>query len=151
MKEAVLAGAPGAGKTTLWGALAPRLREQRWGRGIRLLDTPGLGGAPDPDPARRRLQAQAIRWLLAAPLLLHVIDASRTGGAGSVDEVDRELALLGRNKAGYAVLATHMDGAWAATGLQVIRQHLAPPRLFPVVAPAAQGLVAVRQFLRAHA
>lgn len=151
MKAAVLAGAPGAGKSSVWGALAPHLQEQRWGRNLRLVDTPGLGEAPDPDPARRRAQVQAIWQLLTAPLLLHVVDTSRTGAQGALAPVDAELAELGRSKVGYAVLATHMDGPWAGTGLEIIRRTLAPARLIPVVPPAAQGLHAVRQFLRDHA
>lgn len=151
MREVVLAGAPGGGKTTLCAALGTLLRAQRWGRHLLLVDTPGLGAEPAPDPVVRRAQVQALRRLLAAPVLLHVIDASRAGAAGTLAPVDGELALLGAGPVAYAVVATHMDRPWAATGLTLIRQRLAPPRLMPVVATGAQGLGAVGQFLRTRA
>ncbi len=151
MREVVVAGAAAAGKTTVCNALTPWLQAHRWGRGLRLLDTPGLDDWPAADPGQRRLQVQAIHRLQTVPLFLHVVDASRTGAVGEAAAVDRELAVWGRNKPGYAVLATHMDGPWAATGLRVIQRALNPYRLIPVVAPAAQGLGAICYFLRRQA
>lgn len=196
LREAVLAGAPGAGRSTIFTRLAAMVgcpavapaagagrrlqppgshgpggrpggvdpvepaaapylpavalpvRAGPLGRTIWLVDTPGLSDLVDPDPGRRRLQAEALRRLAGAAVVLHVVDAHRIGEAGTLTAVDLALGAWGRSRPGYAVVAAKMDLPWAQTGLAILRRTLAPTHLFPVAAAAGQGLAALREFLR---
>jgi len=112
MREALLMGQPGAGKSEILRALARTVRgrakrEPAGGRGargrhpaapgppgeflilpqgrwgrLRVWEVPGLGSRPLPDPDLRRLQSRALALAVTSGLVLHVVDAAAVGALG---------------------------------------------------------------------
>lgn len=174
-----MVGRPGAGKTTLVGALlsfasrgsvaaAPAtgagagevagwpgvrlaLRRGRARGEVLLVDTPGFSDAVDPDSSRRRWQAAAMEKLLAGVAVLHVVDAASLGqiGPGGLAEVDRDLAALRDGAGPYALVAAKADLPWALAGLLIIRQELPGVVSLPVSARTGAGLRQVQAFCSA--
>lgn len=123
------------------------LRRRLW-----LLDTPPLTDDIAATEAERRRQAQTLRRLITATVVLHVIDAARVGeaGDGALTECDRLLARWGQGRRGYVLVAAQMDRPWALTGAGALRRALAPPVLVPVAAVRDQGLGHLRAVVRRY-
>ncbi|MCG0237781.1 MAG: hypothetical protein L6E13_00430 [Firmicutes bacterium] len=112
MREALLMGQPGAGKSEILRALA-RTARRRMERGraagfpaagrppgapglpgealvlslgrwgrLRVWEVPGLGSRPLPDPGLRWLQSRALALAVTSGLVLHVVDAAAVGARG---------------------------------------------------------------------
>lgn len=178
-RACVLVGLPGAGKTAFARAFAaylgvagtgrpsgipagtpPRFElpltcRGEGGRGdpLALVDAPSLPGEIAPDAGVRRAAALTLRFLMASPLVLHVVDAASVGNAGALSPTDRALAVFTASRAGRpgglrrAVLATKMDLPPARLGLLLLEREMAPVRVIPVSAPSRRGFREVRAFL----
>jgi hypothetical protein len=162
--EWLIMGGPGAGKTTLFLALARYLGApvraatrgapaHARGRAVTLVDTPSLTDDVHPDPAARRELARALARLPRAGVL-HVVDAARVGrgspGAG-LAAADLALAQLGRHHPRYLMLAAKQDLPWAALGLDRLLSLLPGVAVVAVAAPLRWGLKEVRWFVAAAA
>lgn len=121
-------------------------------RRLCLLDTLALTDEIAAAAATRRGQAQTLRRLITATVVLHVVDAASVGeaGTGVLTECDRLLARWGQGRRGYVLVAAQMDRPWAMTGVAVLRRHLAPPLLLPVAAACDQGLGHLRAVVRRY-
>lgn len=175
MREGLLMGRPGAGKSAILDLLA-RHSGVRSGRSkrcrmaaatgswpavvlplgryrqIRIREVPGLADTPLPQAELRRQQSWALAQLAAGPaLVLHVVDAGRVGELGppALSLADRQLAQLGTACApAYALVAAQMDRPWAAAGLRLLVALLQPAVVIPVSARTGQGFGTLLRFLR---
>lgn len=142
----VVVGRSGTGKSLLLQAVGKT-------RGCRVVEAclaePGEPGGP-------QRAAQALRLLLTAGAVLHVVDAARagepggTGGTNGTEDEASDVALeaFARGRVRYVAVAAKMDRPWARSGLRSLRQALAGARVIPVSAREGWGLREVRAFLQ---
>lgn len=148
-----LAGEVGAGKSQLCHRLKHWLRQEplkEW-PGLTPLDTPGLCAAGPLTAGERAAQAQALAAVAQAPLLLHILDASRPAlyqAGANLSPLDAALLRWGKARGGYVAVAAKMDRPGARAGLLTLRRHLADVPLVAVSALCSTGWAELRGSLR---
>ncbi len=122
-------------------------------KAFRLCDTGGLTDGVHGAADVRAAQAQALRALRHAELVLHVMDAAAAGSrdaAGAIGEVDRQVAAFASLRCPYAVLANKMDLPRAQAGLMKIAREFPSRRVIPVSALDGRGFREVKAFVWDH-
>lgn len=118
-----------------------------------LVDTSGLTEGIHGETLIRRAMAQTLAKVRDAHVILHLIDASRSGQVGAIEalgEVDWQVAQFGAMRTGYAILANKMDLKEAQNGLVQIRREFPGHVIFPVSALLKTGFQEVKQFVWRH-
>ncbi len=129
-----------------WGAWLP-LRGRN-GRRLRLVDSPALYESAPPARAVRAAAAQTLRLLLAAAVVLLVVDAAGVGAGAPLAEAERAVVgFASRRHLRLAVLASKADLPLARLGQARLEAELAPARVIPVCAQSGRGFREVRAFL----
>lgn len=106
-----------------------------------MTDSSGFADGIPGDENVRKAVAQTLLELRQAPVVLHMLDASSTGG---VSEVDRQIAKYADTRGGYLILANKMDLPSAREGLERIRAQFPNQLVLPVSALEKRGFKEVK-------
>lgn len=123
-------------------------------KSVNLTDTTGLTEGIHEDPEVRRAMAQTLARLRTVDIILHIIDASKVGEAGTVEamgEVDFQIARYAPFRGPYSILANKMDLPWSRAGIARIVERFPGQRIIPISALERRGFREVRGFVWKYA
>lgn len=124
------------------------------GKGIRsftLTDTTGLTEGIHAEAEVRNAMAQTLKSLLAARVILHVLDASELVKPAQkltgihLTELDQQLISFGSSRNAYLILANKMDMPGAKEGYQRLCRQFPKHRVIPVSAKTTKGFREVKR------
>lgn len=136
-------------KTTQIQIVPVQMPVNRQPQRLLLADTPGINDGVAVDPEHRRQIALTLERLLAATVILHVIDASRgnTRRSGFLGAFDTALAEWGRQLDRYALVAHKMDRPGSHESVNLLRRQFPDIPIIPVSSVTRRGYRELKLFL----